>query len=297
MSDQQTARPEAEAVAAPEAPEAPQGPEIVQDLAPATDTDVSVAVPRPRDRRRLRAALRWTSAVLVFAALGGATAYAVTQPRRTDVPGLETPDDGRWTYPALKLPKLPAGAPRAYDAERNPAGAHYADLRALLLPAARGAKADKAFYGEDGWLPTARFVEAFEKADRKRLAERLTQAGLRHIAARAWDMPDGTRTEIYLLQFVSAPYAMEGRFQMTTAADLTGAPVKVVELAWKRGTSFPGDMSVNTYTEDKPRGRDHVRSAFIAAGDTVAVISMRKAGSQPAVPFHQTVQLQSQLLG
>ncbi|MDX3076492.1 hypothetical protein [Streptomyces sp. MI02-7b] len=324
MSDQQTAPPAAapalagvggtaESVAAEEpgaavtgveaipgpvdAPGAPAHPVAVQDPVLSADPGAPAPVPPPRDRRRLRAALRWTSAVLVFAVLGGATAYAVTLPRRTDVPGLETPDDGRWTYPALRLPKLPAGAPRAYAGDRNPGGVHYADLRALLLPAARGAKVDRSFDGKDGWLPTARFIDAFEEADRKGLAERLPQAGLRHIAARAWDMPDGTRTEIYLLQFISAPYAEEGRFDMTTIAELSGAPIKVLDQDWKRGMTFPGDMSVSTYSEDKPRGREHVRSAFIVSGDTIAVIAMSKAGTQPAVPFHQTVLLQSQLLG
>ncbi|MEU6344402.1 hypothetical protein ABZ883_26035 [Streptomyces sp. NPDC046977] len=272
---------------------------VVVDPVSAADagTPLPDPVPRPRDRRRLRAVLRWTSAVLVFAALGGATAYAVSQPRRTDVPGLQTPDDGRWTYPALALPKLPAGKPRVFDEERNPGGAHYADLHALLLPAARGAKADRTFDGKDGWLPDARFAELFEKAGRTRLMERLDQNGLRHIAARAWDMPDGTRTEIYLVQFISAPYAEKGRLQMMTVAGLADSPSKVLDPAWQDALSFPEDVNLSTFDENKPFGGERARSAFIGAGDTVAVISMRKAGDQPAVPFHQAVLLQSQLLG
>ncbi|QNA78135.1 hypothetical protein C8250_024065 [Streptomyces sp. So13.3] len=110
-----------------------------------------------KPRRVLRAVLRWTSAVLVFGALGGGVAYGVTQPERTRIPGLRTPDDGRWVYQPLALPKLPAGKPAALDDTLNPGGRHYADPRSLLLPAPEGARLDPAFPGAKGWLPTDRY--------------------------------------------------------------------------------------------------------------------------------------------
>jgi hypothetical protein len=252
--------------------------------------------PPPKDRRVLRAAARWTAAVLVFAALGGAAAYGVTQPRRTDIPGLRTPDDGRWTYKALKLPKLPAGKPGAFDDDANPAERHYADLRELLLPAPQGAKVDKTFVDSDGWLPTATFLELFQEDGRKDLALRMKQNTLRHIAARAWTMPDGTRAEIYLLQYNSAPYASDAQLDLTDNMVFEEAPASEYDSTFE-SDGAPDQITPTVYDESKPRGERHVRYAFIPAGDTVALVYLSRKGSQSAVPFHPTVLLQSQLLG
>lgn len=251
---------------------------------------------RLRDRRGLRAAVRWTAVVLVFGALGAATAYGVTQPERTKIPGLRTPDDGRWTYPALKLPKLPEGAPRPMDGAHNPAARHYADPRTLLLPAPAGAKLDTSFPDRAGWLPTADFVKVFQKTYRAELTRTLEQETLRHVAARAWTAQDGTRTEVYLLQFASQPYA----FGVITDLEISGTPVQAGTTARDRhwdSDAVPDDQTVAVFEETAPRGPQHVRVAYVQAGDTVAVVLMTKAGTQPAVPFHQTVLLQSQLLG
>ena len=103
----------------------------------------STAVPVKKERRVLRAALRWTAAVAVFVAAGASAAYGIAGMERTDVPGLATASDGRWVYPEITLPPLPSGSPGPF-AETNRAGAHYADLRALVLPAPEGATDDKA---------------------------------------------------------------------------------------------------------------------------------------------------------
>ncbi len=164
-------------------------------------------VPAKKDRRVLRAVLRWTAAVVVFAVVGAGTAYGITDMKRTDVPGLGTASDGRWDYPTLTKPPLPKGSPGPL-AEANRAGSHFADLRALVLPAPKGATGDKALDGSDGWLATKVFLAEFSPADdRTALAQRLTDVGLRHIAARGWTTPDGTHTRIYLLQFDTATVA------------------------------------------------------------------------------------------
>jgi hypothetical protein len=304
-----TAEPKPEPAPAPVAEEAPvpeptatatpvPEPEPVPQDAPVA-LDPWAAPPEPaapKDRRVLRAVLRWTAAVVVFAALGGAAAYEVTQPRRTDIPGLQTPDDGRWTYQALKLPKLPAGKPRALDADNNPPGRHYADVRSLLLPAPAGAKLDKTFPGRDGWLPTSTFLNLFQKDGRKDLALRMDQDTLRHIAARAWTMPDGTRAEIYLLQYSSAGYASRSQSDISDNGVFSEAPVASYDAAFPTDGA-PDGVTTNIYDEDKPRGTNHVRYAFLTSGDTVALVYLTKKGSQPKVPFRQTVLLQSQLLG
>ncbi|WP_431950811.1 hypothetical protein [Actinacidiphila sp. bgisy167] len=251
---------------------------------------------RLRDRRALRAAVRWTAAVVAFAALGGAAAYAVTQPERTEIPGLRTPHDGRWTYPALKLPKLPAGAPRPQDGERNRARRHYADVRSLLLPAPAGAKVDKTFPGATGWLQTGDFVELYRKNDRGKLTAAFEQNALRHIAARAWTTSDGTRAEVYLLQFETFGYAAYAKGTLTDCA-LAKAEAADYDSDWEAIPVEDSELNISVFDEDKPRGAEHVRYAYVQAGDVLAVIVLARPGTLPAVPLHQAVVLQSQLLG
>ncbi|MDX3235735.1 hypothetical protein PV392_08550 [Streptomyces sp. ME03-5709C] len=284
--------PAAAAVGAPADPAA--------DSAGATSPQAVAPAPRRRlrDRRGLRAAVRWTAAVVAFAALGGAAAYAVTQPERTEVPGLRTPDDGRWTYPALKLPKLPAGAPPALDEGRNPGGRHHADLRTLLLPLPRGAKRDTSFPDRDGWLPTADFLGIYPEKDRKTYRAVLEDNTLRHIAARAWTMPDGTRTEIYLVQFITAPYTATVRNRLIIPATFAQAPQTKTDTTFPDGDpALPVGTAVSAFDEAAPRGAVHLRAAYITSGDTLAVIHMERPKSQPVVPFDQAVLLQAQLLG
>ncbi|WP_406200942.1 hypothetical protein OH807_20615 [Kitasatospora sp. NBC_01560] len=88
-----------------------------------------------RRTRRRRAAVRWSAAVLVCALAGTGAAVAVTTPERTDIPGLATERDGRYTFPALALPPLPSGK----AVPRESKSRHAADLRYLLLPAPKEA--------------------------------------------------------------------------------------------------------------------------------------------------------------
>jgi hypothetical protein len=244
----------------------------------------------------VRALLRWTAAVLVFAALGGATAYAVARPDRTDIPGLKTPDDGRWTYAPLALPKLPAGKPRPLDDAANPGGHHYADIRSLLLPAPVGATAEPGLPGKGGWLSEDAFLKVYDMeadlVDSQKLL--LKDEGLRHIAAEGWTMPDGTRTEIYLVQFLSAGYLSEtvNSIQAQTVKGVGENDVDASVLS----SAIPSPIIVNGFGETgaDPGG---TRYAYLRAGDTVALVVQSRPGSTAEVPFRQTVQLQAQLLG
>ncbi|MGV9705879.1 hypothetical protein [Streptomyces sp. NPDC003483] len=281
----------------PQAPATATGPEAP---APATGPEVPPA-PVRKDRRVLRAVLRWTVATVVFAAAGTSAAYGITRMDRTDVPGLATESDGRWDYPTISLPPLPSGSPRPF-AESNRGSAHYADLRRLVLPAPNGAHADPALRGSDGWLATKTFLAEYAtRDDRETLGQQLTDHGLRHIAARGWTTPDGTRTRIYLLQFGTAAVADEVDSQGLTSYD---APVHAIRGAEQTKTddAFPAhatvdDVTRNTFVETKPYGAEQVREAYLSAGDTIAVIVQSRKGAAKAVPFQQTVALQSQLLG
>ncbi|MGW3664102.1 hypothetical protein [Streptomyces sp. NPDC005141] len=254
-----------------------------------------------KDRRILRAVLRWTAATVVFAAVGSSAAYGITRMERTDVPGLATQADGRWDYPTISKPPLPSGSPGPF-AESNTAGAHYADLRRLLLPAPKGAEADAALRGEDGWLARKTFLAQYaEKADREAMDQLLTDYGLRHVAARGWTVADGTRTRVYLLQFDTATAAYEIVTDELANYDSPRHALRGATLT-ERDALFPERAAVDEvvrypYTESKPYGAEQVREAYLLAGDTVAVVVQSRKGRALTVPFQQTVVLQSQLLG
>lgn len=277
-------------------------PELPTPAAPVPAPPALAAPPAAKDRRVLRALLRWTAAVAVFAVAGGAAAYGITRMERTDVPGLATVSDGRWEYPELTRPPLPSGSPGPF-VEENKAGAHHADLRALLLPAPRGAEADPALRGTDGWLPLGTFLAEFaHKGDRDDVGRLLTDNGLRHVAARGWTTRDGTRTRIYLLQFDTA--AVVDHLMMSDELTSFGSPRYAVRGAEEvtRDERFPGTAYVEhvtrtVYVEARPYGGEQVREAYLSAGDTLALIVQSRKGGARAVPFQQTVVLQSQLLG
>ncbi|MFG3318762.1 hypothetical protein ACGF3J_11985 [Streptomyces sp. NPDC048171] len=273
-------------------------------LPPMPDTPPPVPDPLPaplkRDRRVLRAVLRWTAAVAVFAAVGSATAYGVTRVERTDIPGLATETDGRWDYPALTAAPLPSGSPGPF-AEENKAGAHYADPRDLLLPAPEGAKADKALRGKDGWLATDVYLKEYrEQFDRDELRQMLVNEGLRHIAARGWTTPDGTHTRIYLLHFDTAAVVDELQSLHIAPFIKSAYPVRGTDESVP-DEDFPvkaqhDDLTYSLYTEPEPYGAEQVRQAYLGAGDVLAVVLQSRKGGAPAVPFQQTVALQSRLL-
>ncbi|MFI6282142.1 hypothetical protein [Streptomyces sp. NPDC050988] len=253
-----------------------------------------------KDRRVLRAVLRWTAVAVVFAAVGTAAAYGITRPERTDLPGLATESDGRWDYPEIVRPPLPSGSPAPF-AEANKAAAHHADLRALVLPAPKGAKVDTALRGEDGWLGVKTFLAEYASTDdRETIEQMLTDYGLRHIAAHGWTMRDGTRTRIYLLRFATAAVVDDLLAGKLTAFDNPRYHLRGTEEV-ADDEQFPASSQVDGVVrvlgnEAKPYGAEQVRHAYLGAGDTVALIVQSRRGTAEAVPFQQTVVLQSQLL-
>ncbi|MFJ2113592.1 MULTISPECIES: hypothetical protein [unclassified Streptomyces] len=261
----------------------------------------SAPAPAPRPPRRvLRAVGRWAVAGAVFAGLGTGVAYGVNGMERTDVPGLSTRGDGRWDYPRLSLPALPAGSPRPFNPD-NAGEIHHADLRALLLGAPAGATPDRKLTG--GWVSTERYVSEYAAEQRGDLTTLLRDYAVRHIAARGWTMPDGTVSKVYLLRFPSSGLAVGFKHDALAlgsgaGASLATAPGTDLDESWPDAP--PGAelfVSTNVYVESEPYGATRARYAYVAAGDTLGLIVHERKGSAPAVPFHQTVVLQSQLLG
>ncbi|MFK4099940.1 hypothetical protein ACI2L1_07640 [Streptomyces sp. NPDC019531] len=284
-------------------PASAPAPALVPDPAALQDPTLTPdPTPTPKkDHRVLRATLRWTAALLTFAAFGAGTAYGIAGMERTDVPGLATVSDGRWVYPTLTKAPLPSGSPGPLAAE-NKAGSHYADLRALVLPAPEGATVDKALSGTDGWLATKDLLSEYaEKEDREELGKKLYDNGLRHIAARGWTTPDGTHTRVYLLQFDTAAVADDlfGRDIAPYGSpgyELRDAPDSVSDEDFPDAARIQ-DITASVYVESKPYGKEQARHAYISAGDVLALVVQSRKGTANPVPFQQTVTLQSQLLG
>ncbi len=276
----------------------PQNPQLTDEAVPAVPAEHATS--RRPGRRVLRAVGRWTAAVAVFAVLGGGIGYGLTVPERTDLPGLATQSDGRWNYPQLSLPALPSGSPAPFAAG-NPALVHHVDIRELLLPAPKGAAKDKGLPPLGGdWVSSKAFAALYQKDDRTEIEQNLADEAVRHIAARGWVMPDGTRTSVYLLQFDTQAFATD--FSSTlTAGGLTPAKSLLDSPEAKLDDEWPTEATVenvlrDAYDEPKPYGKTRVRQAYLTAGDTVALVVQEAPGAAPRVPWEQTVILQSQLL-
>ncbi|MFE4638509.1 hypothetical protein ACFRJ1_34765 [Streptomyces sp. NPDC056773] len=277
----------------------PASPAPVQDPTVQDPTAQAPAVPAaPKDRRKLFAALRWTAAVLVFGAVGAGVAYQVTQPERTDIPGLSTKADGRWTYPALTKPALPAGAALPFGKD-NPDGIHYAGLTQLLLSPPTDSTPDSQLKLEkDEVVSVDTFLEEYEAGERPKMQEQFANEGLRQIVGRGWTTPDGTRTRIYLLRFHASGFVDTFK-GCSRDMKLVGVARTDLDVDWnkaKSGQSAVIGGGLALYREPAPVGDEQVKVGCIQSGDVQAVILQTRKGEVATVPFHQTVILQHQLL-
>ncbi|SDL10143.1 hypothetical protein [Streptomyces indicus] len=292
MTDQQL--PPAAPAPQPEIPAQWGGVTQVEAEGPATWVQPPPPKPSLKDRHVLRAVARWTLAVLVFGGAGAGTAYGITSMERTDVPGLATQADGRWDYPALKLPALPEGKPRPFG-EANPGEIHHAALTDLMLDAPKGAKDDtgpKAVTGKE-------FAGLYAKDSRGEVANGLRDYGIREIVSRSWTAPDGTQSRIYLVRFPSVGYADGFLDEILSPAgdagrEIEGVGATVVDEKWENPRE---DIETQLYMYDSaPEDKGDDRVAYLASGDTIGVIVQTRKGGAERVPFHQTVVLQTQLL-
>ncbi|QMU66926.1 hypothetical protein [Streptacidiphilus sp. P02-A3a] len=245
----------------------------------------------PRPWRRT--ALRWAIAAAVFLVVGAVTAAVMMVPARTDLPGLRTPSDHRYTFAPLRLPELPSGA--AGPNEQGPASGnqtHAADLRRLLLTAPVGGKPDPGYPGASGWYSPTGFAAKFSDGDdlRKQFADH----GLRHIAATAWTGPDGTRTEIYLLAYrsdttVTALFSSEFDTMVPMAAPYVGE---------ESDPFFPGVGSSNVMLAVEPAGTSAPAAdvVWLDCADVEAVIVMTNPKAVTPATLTQVVTLQNDLL-
>jgi hypothetical protein len=248
--------------------------------------DVSVATDAERSPRKGFGGwvARWLVPLALFAIVGGAAGYAVTQPRRTDMPGLRTKPDGRYVFAPLRLPAIPEHSPMPGDAD-NPTGSHLADIRTLLLRPPVGAIAVKSV-ANDGWMTQQAFANVHSSAST--ITTELRYEGCRHIAAREWRTPDGATTTIYLLQFDNG----------TQASDFLSADVTEGYAATPGsvgGNQKINGTTVNIASTSITHG-SRSRIGEFAVGDTYAVIIFSAPSSVGSAPFDQIITLQAQML-
>ncbi|MFD3664764.1 hypothetical protein ACFWVF_29895 [Streptomyces sp. NPDC058659] len=293
------AEPQTEAQAQAEAQVEPRIPAPSVPQAEAEAEVEATPVPAPKKSRRplLAAIARWTAAVLVCGGVGAGTALGLTSMERTEVPGLATESDGRWTYPGIALPALPEGVPRPYS-DGNAGEVHHTDLRKLVLPAPEGATVDPRLKG--GWIGLDTYLAHFHADDRVAVKEALAESALRHIAARGWTTPDGTTTRVYLMRFTSVAFADAFKDDVLDTGVRgsrlpAGVDGETADTALK-DVRVPS-LSLYAFDERKPYGPEQTRWAYIQAGDTLGLITQTRKGEALVVPFQQTVALQAQLLG
>ncbi|MFI6155056.1 hypothetical protein ACIBCA_20445 [Kitasatospora sp. NPDC051170] len=290
----------------------------------------AAAPPDPQARRaRRRAALRWGSATLVFALAGTGTALALTAPERTDIPGLATAGDGRYTFPALALPPLPAGK-KAPDAKNNVP--HWADLRYLVLPAPREAGAPATAQpfptptatptptptdtpapttttpATPTAAPTTPAATAFadwtpcdaigaDQQDATKLRPMLQRNVCLSAVVREWTTSDGTRTQIRLLRFAS-PHESWDAYTTVRARSAPKALPDSDTISLKDWDSTDG-VALTALNGRKKTAKDlpTARLAYLSASDVMGVVTMTNPDGVPLASFRQVVTLQADLLG
>ncbi|WP_328399097.1 hypothetical protein OHS70_19685 [Streptomyces sp. NBC_00390] len=197
--DAPATEPAGSGTAAEQAPVAPALVVPAADAEPGGDAAGSPARTRPRGRTALIVAV----AALLGVVGGTAVGYRVQADREpTPLAALNQPG---LAYPAKPLPegKEPEPLSAADDRQVRADG----DLRKLLLRKPSGARDSRSWWLDDGYVNTASYALDFESEDY--MFETLVDTGIRRIAATAWEQGAYRETTIRLVQFNSAPGAIE----------------------------------------------------------------------------------------
>ncbi|MFD9125636.1 hypothetical protein [Kitasatospora sp. NPDC059571] len=266
---------------------------------------------------RRGALLRWGAAVLVLALTGTGAALAVTAPDRTDLPGLATPNDGRYAFPKLELPPLPSGRPSPAESAAN--GRHYADLRALVLPLPNGAVPEQpsatpsapaspsasgrtasaaAASGPAGqgaqWAACTDF--AGSRAADAAVAAEMSEFGCRTAVRRVWTAADGTRTEIWLFR-TGSPAETSGLYtQLTSGASKDLPGMEPDDFTLDQDLMKAQGTSRLQQSKEQAGGTPTVRLAQLVSGDVAGVVLMTNPKGVAPQAFRQVTLLQVQLL-
>lgn len=235
-----------------------------EPAAPETPTDTTPTETAARPRRR---GLRTVGLIAVAAVLGlvGGTAvgYRIQADREpTPLPAL---NQAGLAYPAKPLPK--GEGPEPLSAKEDLQSKAQGDLRKLLLPRPKGARAD----GKDGWQPLDAYADGFTLPDRA-LEDELV-SGVRRIATRAWLVGEYKRIQINLVQY--RPDSRLGAFEHTTEQQrIAASEGKSASLGHEVKGSTNGRYYIYPVRREAGYLDAYEARAFIQRGDIAITILM-----------------------
>ncbi|HTJ71854.1 MAG TPA: hypothetical protein VL551_30210 [Actinospica sp.] len=227
---------------------------------------------------------RWVGAAATMLAVGTGCAFAVLAPQRTDLPGLATAPDGRYTFAPLTLPTLAPGQ-AAPTGTANAGQQHVSDIRKLLLAAPVGATADRSLPGTSGWVSRTSTVQLLANANG---SEQLDTDGWRHTAGVAWKTPDGADTKIWLLQFIDGSAASDAYSAVVDTFDNDAVGLNSATITVNPSTEVTYNRVV--------KGATATYYGVAQVDDIDFVIVYTAPASIGLAPFTQEVDLQSELL-
>jgi hypothetical protein len=225
---------------------------------------------------------RWIGAAVTMLAVGAGCAFAVMAPQRTELPGLKTASDGRYTFAPLVLPTLAPGQ-SGPNSVANAGAQHISDIRKLLLSPPKGAVLDHALPGTTGWVSRSATLAVLGN---EQAAEQLSIDGWRHTAGIAWKTPDGAETKIWLVQFIDSS---------------AGTDASMAFSSFNGGsTATPTSIAVaNTTTANYVRvvkGSTATWYGQVNVEDTEALVEFTAPTSVGITPFEQELDLQVEML-
>ncbi|HWG26537.1 hypothetical protein [Actinospica sp.] len=238
----------------------------------------------PPVKARRKFPWRWAGAAVTMLAVGTGCAFAVLAPQRTDLPGLKTAGDGRYTFAPLTLPTLAPGQ-AAPGTDANHGQQHVSDIRKLLLSPPEGATADRSLPGASGWVSRAATVGIL---DNPQASYQLRTDGWRHTAGVAWKTPDGADTKIWLLQFIDGEatddaYSTLNSFYSVSAQ---GATAETLEINQATAATYVRVVKGSTATY----------YGQVQLYDIAFLIQYTAPVSVGVAPFEQEIDLQAELL-
>ncbi|MEX0170560.1 hypothetical protein MRBLMG1_003166 [Streptomyces sp. LMG1-1-1.1] len=194
---------------------------------------------------------------------GTAVGYRIQADREpTPLPALNQPG---LAYPAKPLPE--GEGPEPLSAKEDLQSKAQGDLRKLLLPRPKGARAD----GTDGWQPLDAYADTFTMPD-GRLQDGLT-SGIRRIATRGWLVGEYKSVRIELVQY--RPDSRLGAFEHATQQQrITASEGKSGSLGHEVKGSTNGRYYIYPVRREAGYMDAYEARAFIQRGDIAITILM-----------------------
>ena len=236
--------------------------------------------PPPKPKKKFP--WRWIGAAVTMLAVGAGCAFAVMAPQRTELPGLKTASDGRYTFAPLVLPTLAPGQSDPNKAS-NPGAQHISDIRKLLLSPPKGAVPDHSLPGTTGWVSKSATLAVLGNPE---AAEQLNTDGWRHTAGIAWKTPDGADTKIWLVQFTDSSAATDANVAFSSFNGGSTATAVSITVAGSNTANYVRVVKGSTATW----------YGQISVDDTEILLEFTAPTTVGITPFEQELDLQVEML-